>query len=455
MTLRTHRTRRLSLWLALLGSLACLAPVLAEAWAPWEAPDGRAFIIPEGWSGGADAEPMPAGCHLVGLKRYLTSEEALVLYGPFPEYDDARAFGDAVLADAAQANEDFQATPWEEGAVGDGELLSCAVTYTEDEAPYRGQCCVVASAGLKALVCVTAPAGSYSPERVQALLVTLIRSGLADLIGGGPAAIADLQWATLPASPLEEAGRGFLFVLEFGLTAPFTAEQETLILARLLEGWKRSSAEEFAPFAEYPTLARNLLHADEETVAEVRAEVETQTRAWLEESDPDDPAVRAVREQLERKGRAVVAGEPPLTEMAQAAYAEMYAFSQALAENPDASIALIDPKETDSLRQRLEASWESFSQQEREAVAQCPALWLVSRAALTYGSDAERQMARERIARVAARASETGDDGNGGGAGGETAVDRMIRSTTMLQIQQQTFDHYMWCHGFRQTPFGW
>lgn len=453
MSFHSHVRHGALLAIAAAAALLPLArPARAEAWVQWEAPDGRAFIMPQGWSSEGQAG-------LFELTRHLTGDRALVLYAP-PEGRSAREFGDSVFDDIRRECADFAPTVWEETNIGTGRLLTCTARYTDEGVPMAGLCCVAAGEELTSLILVSSPAGSGSSERLQALLVTLLRSGLADLIGGDPVEIADLQWPALPPSRLEAAGRAFVFVLEFALTAPFTAEQETLILAELLDGWAKLPEEGFAEVEAYNQLAQAILHGDGDALEDLRGDLVAITTQWLEETDQSDPAVRAVREQLESKGRVVAAGEPALTEVAAAAYAEMYALSEQLAEDPNAVPSDVDPRAIDSTRQRLEAAWGTFDRAEREAAASCPALWLTLRAALTFGAPEEGQTARERIASVSARATEPADgggDGGGGGAAGGTGdpIDRMLQSNTLLAIQQQTFNQYMWSRGFRQTPFGW
>jgi hypothetical protein len=429
-------------------------PARAEAWVVWKSGQMElGLYVPAGWT----IEEQES---VIELKRYLTGEQALVIVSAVDPGTTARGFGDGIVDGIRQQYADLKAAKWQGGAE-ESAIVSRGLTYTEEGTPFRGACCSGVARKTGVWICYSAPAGSYSTERAEALLTTLLEAVVPQaLTRTGMPDAETLTAQALPESRLEAAGRAFVFVLEFALSAPFTAEQETLILAELLDGWAKLPEGEFAKVEVYGQLPQSILHADADSAESLRADRATTTEEWLDETDQSDPAVRAVRQQLERKGKVVVRGKPALTEVAAAAYAEMYAFSEQLAADPTAALSDVDPRSTDSLRQRLEAAWPGFSEAEREAVVSSPSLWLTLRAVERFGTPEDRQAARDRVALIAARATQPagngGDGGGGGGAGGAAdPIDRLIQSNTMLAIQQQTFNTWMWSQGFHQTMLGW
>ena len=63
---------------------------------------------------------------------------------------------------------------------------------------------------------------------------------------------------------------------------------------------------------------------------ELRIRSRKNVQEWIAETDHSDKAVKLIRDQLQTRGRIVIAGEPPLTEMSLTAYSEIIAFSRLL-----------------------------------------------------------------------------------------------------------------------------
>jgi len=255
-------------------------------------------------------------------------------------------------------------------------------------------------------------------------------------------------WAA--AGSPEKNAQAFLFVLEFGMGSPFTDGQERVILDELLAGWRTRTAEELQKFDAYPQIVDMLMTMGQSDLAELRKSVEETVRAWLEESPAGDPAVKAVRDQLARQGRILVAGEPPLTEMAAGAYSEMVVFARMLRSDPDANVGQVKEAAVSEVRREVLRAWKGFSAAERESLATAPALWMTMRKVLRFGSKEEQDRVRAQLLKLAGTPADKATPGSSA-AQGKQLVDSLV----MSQIRQTTFNTYMWSRGFQGwTPTG-
>ncbi len=250
---------------------------------------------------------------------------------------------------------------------------------------------------------------------------------------------------------LDRVRRSFLFVLEFALGAPFTAGQEKLILAQFSpDWWEDKAAGEKRTFGQYPQVVAWILRAPQKELEEMRRSLEETTRQWLEESPVSDPVVAMVRARLADRGRRVIAGEPPLTEMAAVAFSEITAYSRLLRRDGAALPEQVSAADVAAVRGQLLRAWPRFSVAEKSQVATAPGLWLVLRALVVHGDKAQRHSALERIASLTAAEAVPGK-GRPAARGGD-AVGSMIKHNVMMNIQQQTFNQYMWSRGFNYHP---
>ncbi len=182
----------------------------------------------------------------------------------------------------------------------------------------------------------------------------------------------------------------------------------------------------------------------------MRKTLEETTRQWLKESPPSDPAVAMIRARLAERGRTVIAGEPPLTAMAAAAFCELYAYARLLRRDASALPDGVGDEATAAARGELLRAWPGFSAAERGQVATAPGLWLVLRTLVAHGDAAQRESARRRLLALTAgeapagqgRPAEKGDD----------PVGAMLKHNVLMNIRQQTFNSYMWSRGFNYQP---
>ena len=159
-----------------------------------------------------------------------------------------------------------------------------------------------------------------------------------------------------------------------------------------------------------------------------------------------------VRARLAERGRTLVAGEPPLTEMAAAAFCELYAYSRLLRRDGSALPDQLGDEALAGVRNELLRAWPGFSVAERGQVATAPGLWLVLRTLVIHGDAAQQETARRRLLSVAAGDEPAGQgQARPGGKGGQ-AVDAMLKHNVLMNIRQQTFNSYMWSRGFNYQP---
>ena len=261
--------------------------------------------------------------------------------------------------------------------------------------------------------------------------------------------------ATLNAadSELDRVRRSFLFVLEFALGAPFTAAQERLILEQFSPGWwAAKSADERKSFGQYPQVVAWILRAGQKDLEEMRKTLEETTRDWMKTSPQSDPVVAMVRARLAERGRTIIAGEPPLTEMAAAAFSEIYAYSRLLRRDGAALPSQLADADVAAARRELLRAWPGFSAAERAQVATVPGLWLVLRTLAVHGDSGQRDHARRRLLSVAAGDASSGPARAGRGRKEGDAVSAMLKHNVLMNIQQQTFNTYMWSRGFNYQP---
>jgi len=259
---------------------------------------------------------------------------------------------------------------------------------------------------------------------------------------------------------IESNARAFLFVLEFALGAPLTGGQEETILSELLEGWKMRSEPELRKYDAYPKIVEIIVKAtDRKALEDLRQELEKTIREWLSESGTSDPAVAIVSAQLKAKGKVLIAGKPPLTVMAAAAYSEMVAYSELLQKIPKALPNRISPAVVAEIKSRLLEAWNGFTTEEREQVASTPGFWVALRSVLLYGNPADQAQIRAGLSKIAASAERTEKPAAATsskerrGSGQVNPVGEMIKHTALLNIKQIVFKNYMYSRGFSNSVF--
>ncbi len=439
-----HRTP--ALWaLALFLSVTGLIDG-ATVWTKYVAPDKTfSFHYPSGWT-------VEAKGSTIDVRDPKTGEQMLLVALPY-EKDASPADSANVLIEALrESTPDLKATDWTSGADGRNKTASCQVSYSEKGHAFRSEIYVVKDDAAAQVLwySFTAPQAGYSRDRASGIL-----QGFVSSIAKGPGSEPPRE-AQPAAASIDRNGRAFVFVLEFALGAPFTGAQEEVILAELRKGWQRLPAEELRKYDAYPKLVEAITHAaDVQAVNSLRSDLEKSTREWLDASDQSDPAVAVIAGQLKRKGQVVVPGNPALTVMAADAYSEMYAYSELLAGKPGAAPEQIAASTVAEIRGQLVKAWARFTPAEREQVSRAPGLWVSLRSVLRFGSPEDQKRVRTSIAGIAGSGAEaSGSTGSRApGSSSQEIANNIIKHNVLMNISQMTFNHYMYCHGFRSTMF--
>jgi len=423
----------------------------ASAWQKFVSADGSfSFHYPRSWK-------VKVQESIIEIVNPAAEEQLLIVALP---YDRTKTPTDSAhfLIDALRTSSspDIKASDWESNAAGQDRAVGFRASYSRGEKRFQSDVLVVKDDESKQTFwfSFSGPRSSYSRPSALALLQGLVSS----LASGAGSAAPD----TAPPSSdsIERNSRAFVFVLEFALSSPLTGSQEDTVLAELQRGWRALTDKERAKSDAYPKLVEAIIRAsDLKALEDLRLELERTTREWLETSDRSDPAVSVIAAALKEKGRVLIPGNPPLTAMAASAYSEMYAYSELLAGIPNATPDRVSPGAAAKVKARLLEAWSGFSPEERSQVASAPGLWVSLRSILRYGTPEEQSRVRADLAaiaapRPAAASPLTSSTSSSTRTSGRSdVVGPMIKHQVLMNIQQQTFNHYMYCRGFRTSIF--
>ena len=430
--------RRDSLFTALiiLLTFAVAAAAQVASWQKYIAPDGSfSFHYPKGWK-------IAVHKSIIEISNAATDEQILIIALPKEGRKDTLSVAKGALAVFKKDNPGLQAEQWVLAPGGRENMVLFQTTSTDLGRAYRGDVLVVNGDSQTQWISFNGPEAGYS--RSRALTV------LEGLVGSMKNGTGSLPPAPAPASPSDGAridrnARAFMFVLTFALGAPLTVFDEMVISNELKRGWSGRTAAELAPYDAYPKLVQTILHVSQKDLGTLQKTLSETVREWLMNSDTSDPAVRAVRDQIDRGGRVLIPGEPALTEIAANAYSEIMAFSEMLGEDFEASPDRVDTSAVAEIRGRLMKAWKGFNRADREAVGTAPALWITYRSLLRFGEDADRRKIRSTIAGfMPASQSGTGSR-EGNFRGGAYAL---ISSETLRMASRATFNSYLWSHGY-------
>jgi hypothetical protein len=418
--------------LALAATLASAGP---QVWKKHVVAGSWSFHYPAGWKVKEQESTLE-------LSSPSGQEQLLILALPFDRRRNAQEMGMQMVALLRPSMPDLEATGVQESGPGSA---SFQCTYTEAGKRFRSEVLVVKEDAAAHWFSYSAPAAGYDQPHGLELLKGLIGS-----IAPGNASQPPKPTGTVPQD-LERNARAFLFVLEFTLGAPLSHVQERLILDELLAGWRRESPEALQKYDLYPRVVTAILGGKQHELEQLRAKLEVSTREWLEESDPSDQVVKVVKTQLEAKSRILSSGNPPLTEMAATAYSEMTAYASLLADDRKADLASLQPARIEAQRQRLRNSWSTLAASDREDVLSTPGLWITFRTLLQYGSAEERARTLAQLVRLNPAAGVPA-------AGALVSPPRplgMIEHTVLMNVNQMTFNSYLWSRGFKSTRMGY
>lgn len=421
----------------LLGVLLCITTVAsADGWQKFVSQDGSfSFHHPVGWT----AVEQPSNVIVEsGDGRQLS-----IISLPYQAGQTAEQHARQMLALLAVGNPGIEATNWR--AEG-GDLAYAEVSFTENGAAQAGDVLVIRDANSQQALWFgyTAPAAGYDRVAALEMLRAVMESlavGDASQPPGGELALSDGEQKIVTA---------FLFTLEFALGAPLDLESEQIIARELAEGLEEQG-QTFAELSMYPPLAQQIMSLDQEQLDELQKDLHSVLNEWINENDPNDPAVGIVRERMDTRGQVVAEADLLLSATAAQSYAELVAYSEVLQDSPDAGVGEIPFDRVRAIRARLIEVWPELTSEQRADIITAPDVWGVLRHAMLLGESADALQARSSIAEVAADAPETV-------AASDDIRDQMshafIYGETLRMMQQHTFNTWRWSMGYCMGPMG-
>ncbi len=424
--------------LALAASACLLAHAQAASdWAEYVSADGGFSLhYPAGWnveeSDGGLVMQSPEG-----------DEVALMLTATNVGEATARECAQAICEVLAQQDWRLSPSDWQP-AEAEAAIVAFGLAGGIAGAEARGTGLVVVEDDAALWLSYSTTAESYDAARAASIVQGVYRS-LADGNGSEPPEVR------LRGGKADEVARAFVFVLEFSLGDPLSAAEEEQVISALLEGW-RDDDDAIEAYAGYGDVVQTILHADQDALRSLQEDLAAETVAWMEEADPNDPIVQMVRRHREAAQEILVEAPVTLTRQQAGAYAELSAYSLLLQEAPLAGADEVDPQAVAGLVEGVAAAWPELTEAEREQVGSAPAVWMCLRSVLEHGAPEEQAQARGMVASIAGGCASQGGEADPDAS--RSMAENMVRHQVMLNINQMTFNHYMWTHGFHSTLYG-
>ncbi len=423
-----------------------LQAATAQGWQKFVSKDRSfSFHYPKGWNVTENQSSA------VEVTNQAAHEQLIVVAMPFDKAKTPRQLADDMIALFRQGTPDICASDWQTTPESRDTGVHFRVKYTEEGTKYDSNVMVVKGDSQAIWFSFSAPLAGYDPRRAVELLEKVVSSmaeGTASLPPESPATTQPGNTRAEAGGSAEKNAKAFIFVLEFSLGAPLTVSQERVILAELQDGWKSEGPEELRKYDQYPKLVQVILKMGQSDLESMRGDLESAVRQWINDNRGKSESVNIIESELKKRGRVLVAGEPPLTEMAASAYSEITAYSALLQSDSSARPEDIDEAAVAEIRQQLKRQWSAFSQSDRQLVGTTPGLWICQRAILDNGSQADKDKIRAQIRRLSAGGAQTSTSES------RSLANKMIEHSVLMQIQQQTFNNYMWSRGFNYSTYG-
>lgn len=436
--------------LLVLTSFMILGVVSADSGSLWSKyvniDNNFSFHYPSGWS-------VSTNNSIVEAKNSTTDEQLLMVMIPFDPYKSPQDLASGFIDMLKEANPNVRAFNWR----SQPETASIQVMFHLSDningKEYSGLGMVIKSAQEALWFSYFAPTSDYYQVRGLNILEGFINS----LSTGSASKDPNIDYSIKIAEKIENNSKAFMFVLEFALGAPFTQSQENVILDELKDGWRYRSEEELQQYDLYPTIVESILKLGQKDLEKLRSDMEKSIREWLIEMEQSDQAVKIINSQLESRGKVVIDGNPPLTEMSLTAYSEMIAYSRMLQQNPLAKPEQISQESVNEIKQQVIEVWESFSTTDKEDIATSPGLWICLRAILQNGSEEEQDKVRvnlKELGAVTSNIDNNSTDSKTNSTGGSESKKPMDMSAhwCLMQMREITFNTYMWSHGYNYLP---
>lgn len=413
----------------------------AKIWSKYVAKDkSYSFHYPSGWKVTADE-------YIIVIENSKTNEQLMMVTLPFEESKTPKQLAKSFISSIKGDNPYIKASNWRSLTDSMDDHVVFDLSDKIDNKKQLGLGLVFKEMEQAIWFSYFAPKAEYFQIRGYSILEGFISS-----MASGSASMAPKTDYTFDvAGNIDKDAKAFLFVLEFALGAPLTKTQEDTILKELKDGWRHLTAQELEAYDQYPVFVKTIMKVKQKELEELRNDLEESVKEWLDESDQTDPAVKIIKSSLEKRGKVVIKGDPALTEMSLQAYSEIIAYSKLLQKNSKASPDKITKKSVNSVKKKVKEVWNSLSKEDKEDIATAPGLWVCLRSQYRFGTKDEKKLIRDSIKKIEQARVEVKPDSNKNNS--KKTLD-MTSHWSMMQVQQQTFNTYMWSRGFNYSVNG-
>lgn len=418
-----------------------------RAWSKYETKDkGYSFHYPNGWKVTEDDS-------IIMMENSKSNEQLMMVMLPFEKQQTPQQIATGFIEMIKGDNPNIKATNWRglTESMDDHVAFDLADTIAADK--YLGLGLVVKDMEQSIWFSYFAPESDYYQIRSYSIIEGFIGS----IASGNGSRVPINDYTIDVAANIDKDARAFLFILEFALGAPFTKSQEDTILKSLKDGWRHLSAEELVVYDQYQMYVSAVMEADQKELEDFRTALEAAIKEWLEETDLSDPSVKIINNALNEGGKIVIKGEPPLTEMSLQAYSEVIAYSKLLQKDSKASPDKITKKSVESVKKKVKEVWKDLSDEDKEGIAIAPGLWVCLRSQYNFGTEKEKKDIRDSIKRLEENKVTEVKAGDKGDNSSDDSGKPMDMSThwSLMQVQQQTFNTYMWSRGYYSPGRMW
>lgn len=406
----------------------------ANIWTKHVAADkSYSFHYPTGWKITTDESA-------ITIENSKTNEQLMMVMLPYEDDKSPKQLASSFIKMIASENPNLKASNWRGLSDSEDELIVFDLLDKIKTKNYLGLGLVSKQMGQAVWISYFAPKADYYGIRGFNIIEGFINS-----MAFGTTSVAPTTDYTVDvAANIDANAKAFMFVLEFALGAPLTQSQENTILKSLKDGWRHLTAEELAIYDKYPDLVKVIMKVKQKDLEKLRKELEDGINEWLEETDQTDPSVKIISSTLKNRGKVVIKGKPPLTEMSLQAYSEIIAYSKLLQKDSKASPDKITKKSVDEIKKQVKETWKNLSNEDKEDIATAPGLWVCLRSLYRFGTKEQQKEIRDSIKKIQEVSVEK-----------KTTTSKAPMSMTahwsMMQIQKMTFNSYMWSRGFNYS----
>lgn len=393
---------------------------------------------PKGWKAEANESA-------VLIENTQTDEQLLMAMIPYNKSKSPTSLATDFINLLKAESPNVRASNWQTDPQAKNSQVFFDLTDKNNNKQYCGSGIVIKDNQQATWFSYISPATGYSRDRG----ISLLQGFIGSFASGSGSIAPEINYSSTYIARIDANAQGFLFVLEFALGAPFTKSQEQVILDELKAGWRLLTEEELAKYDQYPVLVKTILKMGQKDLDKLRIELEKSTREWIADSSDYDNAVKIIQDQLKTRGRNVIAGSPPLTEMSLNAYSEIIAYSRLLRQNPKALPDQISQDTVINVRKEVQSAWKSFTVNDRKDIATSPGLWFCIRTLMKNGSKTEQEKIRIQLLKLTPESQSTKTSAKPGTTSKPMS---MAAHSSMLAIQQMTFNTYMWSRGFNYLP---